>query len=162
MSTSLLSHGFGLEGYDYVRQSFAAGSLIFTIRPKPKLVRCPCCQSFDVIRKGVFERWLRTVPIGFKPVWLLVKVPIIFCRRCGCVRRIDLRIAEPRRWYTRAFERFVQALSESMTMLDSASMLGIDWEGVKEIVRHKLARPYFLSFATSPPLKSASVRGTST
>lgn len=58
MSTSLLYHAFGLEGYDYVRQSFVAGSLIFTIRPKPKLVRCPCCRSFDVIRRGVFDRWL--------------------------------------------------------------------------------------------------------
>lgn len=34
-------HAFGLQGYDYVRQSFIVGSIIFWVKPKPKLVRCP-------------------------------------------------------------------------------------------------------------------------
>lgn len=142
MSTSLLYHAFGLEGYDYVRQSFVAGNIIFWVRPKPKLVRCPVCRSFDVIGRGRAERWLRTVPIGFKPVWLVVDVPRVECRVCGCIRRIALGIAEPRRWYTKAFERFALTLSRMMTMLDVASLLGIGWDGVKDILRRNLRRRF--------------------
>ena len=81
MSTSLLYHAFGLEGYGYVRQSFVAGSVILRIKPKAKLIRCPACKSFDVIRQGEKDRWLRTVPIGGKPVWLAVETPQVECRR---------------------------------------------------------------------------------
>jgi hypothetical protein len=70
MSTCFLYHAFGLHSYDYVRQSFVHGSIAFTVRPKP--VRCPNCRSFDVIRRGSSERKLRTVPIGGKPIWLMV------------------------------------------------------------------------------------------
>ena len=41
MSTGLPYHPFDLQGY--VRQSYIVGSLIFSMRLKPKLVRCPCC-----------------------------------------------------------------------------------------------------------------------
>lgn len=142
MSTSLLYLAFGLEGYDYVRKSFVAGSMIFYVRPKAKLVRCPCCKSWDVIRRGSSERWLRTVPIGFKPVWLAVDVPRIECRTCGSVRRIDVGIAEPRRWYTRAFERFALALTKVMTMLDVATLLGIGWDCIKDIFKRHLRKRF--------------------
>ena len=142
MSTSFIYHAFGLQGYDYVRQSFVAGSVILWIRPKAKLIRCPRCKSFKVIRRGSAERWLRTVPIGFKPVWLAVDVPRVQCRDCGCTRRIDINIAEPRRWYTRAFERFVLTLTKMMTMLDVANMLGIGWDCVKDIFKRHLRRRF--------------------
>ncbi|NDV24985.1 ISL3 family transposase [Desulfovibrio sp. JC022] len=147
MSTSLLYHAFGLSGYDYVRQSFVAGNVIFDIRPKSKLIRCPECGSRKVIRRGEFERWLRTVPVGPKPVWLCVSAPRVECRKCNCVRRIDLKIAEPRRWYTRAFERFVLSLTKMMTMLDVADLLGIGWDGVKSIFKRHLQRRF-----GNPPL----------
>lgn len=56
MSTSFIYHAFGLQGYDYVRQEFLAGNVVFTIRPKGQLVRCPECGSRNVIRRGVSER----------------------------------------------------------------------------------------------------------
>jgi transposase len=142
MSTSFLYHAFGLQGYDYVRQDFTAGKVILTIRPKGRLVRCPVCKSWDVVRRGTFTRWLRTVPIGFKPVWLSIEAPRIECRSCGHVRRIDLKIAAPRRWYTRAFERFVLALSRVMTLLDVARLLGIGWDSAKDILKRHLQRRF--------------------
>lgn len=138
MSTSWVYHVLGLEGYDSIRQSFEAESVTFHVRPQPELVRCPCCGSRDVIRRGSFERRLRTVPIGWKPVWLVVDVPRVQCRACDCVRRIDLRIAEPRRWYTKAFERFALSLTKVMTILDVAALLGIGWDGVKDILERHL------------------------
>jgi transposase len=95
-----------------------------------------------VVKRGRYERWLRTVPIGFKPVWLCVDVPRVECRDCGGIRRIDLRIAEPRRWYTRAFERFALTLTRMMTMLDVSTLLGIGWDGVKAIFKRHLLRRF--------------------
>ncbi len=142
MSTSFLYHAYGLQGHDYVRQSFVAGSIIFWVKPTEKLVRCPECKSFHVIKRGTSERWLRTLPIGFKPVWLAIEVPRVECRDCGCLRRIDIRIAEPRRWYTKAFERYVLSLAKVMTMLDVAKLLGIGWDGVKDIFKRHLHRKF--------------------
>jgi transposase len=134
MSTSFLYHAFGLPGYDYVRQEFVGGNIFLHVRPKGTLVCCPCCRSRNVVHRGVSERWLRTVPVGFKPVWLVVEVPRIGCASCGLVRRIELRIAEPRRRHTKAFERFVLALTKAMTMLDVSRLLDVGWDVVKDIL----------------------------
>lgn len=147
MSTSFIYHAFGLQGYDYVRQDFIAGNVILTIQPKDRLVRCPECRSWNVVRRGTFERWLKTVPIGFKPVWLAVKVPRIKCRDCSCIRRIDLKIADARRWHTKAFERYAQALSRKMTMQDVADLLGVGWDVIKDIQKRDLIKRF-----SKPPL----------
>jgi transposase len=97
MSTSFLYHAFGLHGYDYVRQTFVAGSIHFHARPKPKLLRCPACGCKEVFRRGSTERWLKSVPIGFKPIWLVIETPRVTCRKCGLTRRIDIGLAESRR-----------------------------------------------------------------
>ena len=89
MSTSFLYHAFGLPGYDYVRQEFVGGNVLLHVRPKGRLIRCPSCRSRNVLHRGVSKRWLRTVPVGIKPVWLVVEVPRIGCASCGLVRRID-------------------------------------------------------------------------
>lgn len=142
MSTSFIYHAFGLQGYDYVRQDFVAGNVILTIQPKGRLVRCPECGSWNVVRRGSFERWLKTVPIGFKPVWLVIKVPRVKCCDCSCVRRIDLKIADPRRWHTKAFERYAQALSRKMTMQDVAELLGVGWDVIKDIQKRDLIKRF--------------------
>ncbi|WP_231856541.1 transposase family protein [Pseudodesulfovibrio piezophilus] len=74
MSTSFICHAFGLRGYDHVRQDFIAGNIILKVQLKDDLIRCPCCHSRDIIRYGFAERWVQTVPIGFKPVWLVIPV----------------------------------------------------------------------------------------
>ena len=138
MSTSFIYHALGLSGYDYVRQDFVAGNVLIYVRPKAKLIKCAQCKHRHVIRKGNCERWLRTVPIGFKPLWIVVDVPRVQCRKCGCVRRIKLSIAQPRRWHTRKFERYVQSLARMMTMLDVSTLLGIGWDTVKDIFKRDL------------------------
>ena len=140
MSTSFLYHALGLSDYDYVSQNFLAGSTIFHVRPKWRLVRCPVCKSKAVIRKGCCIRRLRTVPIGRKPIWLHVEIPRIFCPECNCVRQINIVIAQPRKSYTRSFARFVIALSRLMTLKDIAAFLNVSWDLVKDIVKSRLAR----------------------
>lgn len=112
------------------------------IDPKPKMIRCPDCDSFNIIRRGCFERRLRTVPIGFKPVWLLVRVPRVECRACGCLRRINLRIVDQRRSYTKGFARLVLGLARMMPLKDIAILLGVGWDLVKDIFKSWLMRRF--------------------
>jgi transposase len=139
MSTSFIYHAFGLQGYEYVHQKFEGGSVIIHARPKWRLLRCPQCGCEKVIRRGMCLRKLRSVPIGHKPVWLMIGVPRLKCLGCGCIRRIRLSIAEPRRSYTRAFARYVLALAKVMTLKDIARLLGIGWDCVKDILKRHLA-----------------------
>lgn len=142
MSTSFIYHAFGLQGYEYVHQKFEDGSVVIRVRPRWRLVRCPACRSKEVVRRGLYLRKLRCQPIGRKPVWLMVEVPRVRCALCGCVRRIHLGIAEPKRSYTRAFARYVLDLTKVMTLKDVSRFLGIGWDCVKDILKRNLARRF--------------------
>lgn len=142
MSTSLLYHAFGLKKYDYVSTEYEGGQIKFNLRPKPSLLVCPVCGSHDVVNGGHVLRDIKTLPIGRKPVILGLEIPRIKCCRCGCVRQIELGIADPKRSYTKAFGRFVVELSRSMTMLDIASFLQISWDCVKDIIKRRLVERF--------------------
>ena len=149
MSTSFIYHGLDLQSYDYVRQKFSGDGVTFTVRPKWRLLRCPVCKSKRVTRRGQYLRTLRSVPIGRKPIWLLVEVPRVYCRACGCVRRIRLGIADCRRSYTRAFARSILDLAKVMTLKDVARLLGVGWDCIKDILKRNLPRRF-----SRPPLKA--------
>lgn len=142
MSTSLLYHAFGMRGYSYVHQNFLAGNIIFKAKPQPKLVRCSNCNSKKVIKRGQYERWVKTVPIGNKPVWIIIPVPRVECKKCGLVRRIDIQIADKRRWYTRAFERLALMLCKTMTLKDVAEFLEVGWDTIKDIQKRYLSKKF--------------------
>jgi len=62
MSTSLLYHGFGIQGYKYVRTHYENGSVLFTIRQNTKEMRCAACGSWRVFSRGQVWRRFRSVP----------------------------------------------------------------------------------------------------
>jgi transposase len=64
MSTSLLYHGFGIRGYEYVRTDYLGGEVIFTIHQDPDDCRCSACGSRDVTSRGHAERQFVSLPIG--------------------------------------------------------------------------------------------------
>jgi transposase len=55
---------------------------------------------------------------------------------------VEITFADPRRTYTRAFERYALELSRSMTILDVARHLGVSWDVVKDIQKRDLSRRY--------------------
>ena len=142
MSTSLLYHAFGVRGYSYQKTEYGEGNVTFTLKQPRESYRCPECGSEDVIGRGVTPRTFRTVPIGSKPVFLAFSVPRVECRSCGVVRQVKLRFADPRRSYTRSFERYALELSRRMTIQDVARHLDISWDVIKEIQKQDLKRRF--------------------
>jgi transposase len=133
MSTSLLYHGWGIIGYHYRSQRFEGGQVFFRIDKPREHWRCSCCGSDEVWSQGTTARTFRTLPIGGKPVLLEFHVPRLFCQACGVVRQIKLGFADPKKHYTRAFERYVLDLSRHMTIKDVAEHLQVSWDTVKDI-----------------------------
>jgi transposase len=142
MSTSLLYHGFGIRGYQYVRTEYKGGAVIFTIQQDPKDCRCSECRSSRVIRKGQVERLFRALPIGGKPVFILLAIQRVLCLSCGLLRQVRLGFADVRRSHTRAFERYALELSRHMTIKDVALHLGVNWGTIKNIQKRNLSRRF--------------------
>ena len=142
MSTSLLYHGFGLVGYRYVRQTFREGRVAFHIEQPRERLRCSHCGDTDVWAQGGLQRTFRTVPIGSKPVDLHFKVPRVLCFGCGKTRQVKLGFADPKKHYTRSFERYALELSGHMTIQGVAQHLQVSWDTIKEIQARSLLRRF--------------------
>jgi transposase len=142
MSTSLLYHAFGLRGYDYVKTEYQEGGVIFTLCQRPHTYRCPVCNSRDVHPRGHQERRFKAVPIGHKPVTVVLPIPRVECPRCGLIRQVPVAFADPRRSYTRAFERYALELGRLMTMQDVARHLQVGWDTIKDIQKRDLYRRF--------------------
>jgi transposase len=142
MSTSLLYHAFGVRGYQYVRTEYAGGQVRFAIRQPRQALRCPACGSRAVRPRGAIERQFRTLPIGRRPVLIHFPVPRVACQDCGLIRQVAIDFADPRRSYTKAFERYALDLSRVMTILDVARHLGVSWDVIKDIQKRDLERRF--------------------
>jgi len=142
MSTSLLYHAFGLRGYRHVRSSFADGRVTFGIRQPRDQLRCSVCGSDNVWAQGSVPRTFRTVPIGSKPVQIEFAVPRVHCFGCGLIRQVKLRFADPRKGYTRSFERYALDLSRHMTIQAVAQHLQVSWDTIKDIQAVSLRRRF--------------------
>jgi transposase len=142
MSTSLLYHAFGIRGYQYTRTDYQGGQVIFSIHQEPQTCRCSACGSRDVKPRGHVIRRFRTVPIGRRASIVALPIPRVECPNCGLIRQVAVSFADPRRTYTKAFERYALELSRSMTILDVARHLGVGWDLIKEIVKRDLSRRF--------------------
>jgi transposase len=142
MSTSLLYHAFDIRGYDYLSTAYEGGQVGFTIGQRPHTRRCSVCGSRDVAPRGHQQRTFRTVPIGGKPVTITLAIPRVACPRCDLIRQVPVDFADPRRSYTRAFERYALDLSRLTTIQDVARHLQVGWDIIKDIQKRDLQRRY--------------------
>jgi transposase len=142
MSTSLLYHAFGIVGYQYVSQRFQEGRVNFRIEQQRERLRCPQCGCDDVWKRGHQERTFRTVPIGPKPASVTLDVARVWCPVCDCVRQVKIGFADPKKRYTRSFERYALELSRHMTIQDVAEHLQVSWDTIKDIQASNLQRRF--------------------
>lgn len=56
--------------------------------------------------------------------------------------QVPVSFAEPRRSFTRAFERYALDLSRRMTIQDVAQHLGVSWDVIKDIQKRDLQRRF--------------------
>ena len=59
MSTSLLHHAFGIAGFHCTSKEYESGQVVFHIKPGDHPLRCPCCNSTNVILRGQKQRCFR-------------------------------------------------------------------------------------------------------
>ncbi len=142
MSTSLLYHGWGLRGYHHVAADYAQGAIVFRVRQNDDALCCGNCGGRNVMRQGVVVRRFKALPIGRKPVWIELPVQRLWCADCNKTRQVKLAFADPRRSYTRGFERYALELSRHMTIQDVARHLGVSWDVIKDIQKRYLTRRF--------------------
>lgn len=142
MSTSFLYHVYGIRGYEHARIDYKGGQTIFTIRQDPKTYRCSACGSAQVQSRGQVERHFRTLPVGDRPTVVILPIPRVECQACGVVRQVKVSFADPRRSYTKSFERYVLELCRRMTIRDVALHLGVSWDVIKDIQKRDLSHRY--------------------
>ncbi len=82
------------------------------------------------------------MPIGSRMTAVVLPIPRVECRVCGVVRQVKIPFADPRRSYTKSFERYALELSRSMTIRDVAFHLNVGWDLIKEIQKRDLLRRY--------------------
>ena len=140
MSTSLMFHAFGARRHDYLRTEYRQGAIYFHIETKSSKRRCVCCGSRQVTLHGTETQTLRTLPIGSRPVFLVLHLHDLHCRKCGAIRQEDRIVAAPMKRYTKAFGRFVLGLCKKMTISDVARHLGMGWHTVKGILKEHLEK----------------------
>ena len=109
---------------------------------KTDVCRCSVCGSENVWRQGSVTRPFRTLPIGRKPVTLRAEIPRLLCHDCGTTRQAVIGFAEPRRTYTKSFERYVLELPQYMTIKDVSEHLGVSWDVVKDIQKRYLHKKF--------------------
>ena len=142
MSTQVLYHGFGIRGYRHVRMETRQGRLTFTVEQPREKIRCPVCGSDHVHLRGGKTRSWKCLPIGNRPVSVEMYVPSLECQECSARRQMAVTFAEPKRSYTKNFERYILDLSHSMTIEDIARHLGVGWDLVKDITKRHLNHRY--------------------
>lgn len=142
MSTSLLYHAFGIVGYHYRSQQFHGGKVTFHIEQPRERLGCPQCGCEDVWIRGHEERTFRTVPIGAKPTFVTLDVARVWCPVCDRVRQVKIGFADPKKRYTRSFERYALDLSRHMTIADVAEHLQVSWDTIKDIQAKNLQRRF--------------------
>lgn len=142
MSTSLLYHTWGIRGYTYVHTRYEKGCTLFRVEQEEPSLRSACCGSREVNKRGATERTFRTTPVGNRPIVIELPVQRVECLECGVVRQVNVPFAQPRRSYTKGFERYALDLSRHMTIQDVAHHLNVSWDTIKDIQQRYLHRRF--------------------
>ncbi len=142
MSTSLLYHGLGIQGYRYRSTEYLPAEIVFTVDQDRKFWRCSACGAANVRPKGRNLREFRAPPLGGKDVTIRFAVPRVHCRECGALRQVKVAFADERLRYTRAFARFALRLCRLMTIKDVAMFLHVSWDVIKGIHKRDLQRRF--------------------
>jgi transposase len=143
MSNSVLFHTQGVRGFDHKKWDWSGGTATAHIVRQPGRFRCPSCGSADVTATPVGERTVRGLPVGSKPLDLVVSMHRLKCHDCAAFRMESLEFLPGSHAHiTRALQRTVVELRSHMSISAVAEYFGLDWKTVKNAEKEHLRRKY--------------------
>lgn len=142
MSTSLLYHAWKIRDCKYLKTEYKGGGVQIHMEYKPAALKCPDCGSTHSIKKGTKLRSFLALPIGSKPVVLLLHQQRILCLKCNALRWVQPAFANGTDRHIKAFVRYVLDLLRSMNIQDVAKHLGVSWTFVKDIQKDYLQKNF--------------------
>jgi transposase len=107
------------------------------LRPKARLLRCPCGKQ---VRGGYDRRrrrW-RHLDLGCCRLWLVYEIRRLDCPACG-IRTEELPWARPGARHTRDFEDMVVWLAQRTDRTSVATLMRCSWETVTAIINRGVA-----------------------
>ncbi len=142
MSTSVLYRALGIRGYKHRSIREQRGEIVLRVCHDGSELNCSQCGGSNISRRGTVPRSWSAVPVGNRPVTVFADVPRIECHDCQTEPVVPVPFADPRKSYTRSFERLVLDLRQSMTLRDVARHLRVsDWL-VRDIEKRWLGRHF--------------------
>lgn len=108
---------------------------------------CPQCGHNHLVKNGFRVRDFIGLPIGGKKLIIRMKVQRYKCKNkeCDYDRQEAIPFATGSRSYTHRFAKYVVGLLKGMPLKDTANLLGVSWDTIKEIHANHLEYHY------SPP-----------
>jgi transposase len=107
MSTSLLYNRHGAKSLIYLSRRFFDGAEHIYTKIKDKYIVCPLCKGNNVIKKGVIDREIISLPTGNKPSIIHVKVNRVLCKDCMEIHNVDIGFCYPYKSYSKQFAKFI-------------------------------------------------------
>lgn len=155
MSTiSFLQNAFNIQGVALKKTTYKGNTITFQVSLNDKFLKCSCCKSSNVIKKGGSYRNLSNGKIGKKESFVSVFSHRLQCKDCGLTKQASIPFSWRYKSYTRSFASQALGLSKEMTMLAVSKYLGVSWKIIKEIHKNHLLRKY-----SRPNLKDISEIG---
>jgi len=113
------------------------GEIEVSLRPKARLLRCPCGKRFQSIYDRRRRRW-RHLDLARARLWLAYDIRRIDCPDCG-VTTEELPWARPGARHTRDFEDMVLWLAQRTDRTSVATLMRCAWETVTTIINRGVA-----------------------
>lgn len=144
MISSFLYHAWGLYTHKCTREEYKGNTIILHVEAKDRKKECPKCGHRHLVKHGFRIRDFIGLPIGGKKVIIRMKVQRYKCKNkdCDYDRQEKIPFATGICGYTHRFAKYVVDLLRGMTLKDTANLLGVSWDIVKEIHTRHLENHY--------------------
>ncbi|OSC22262.1 ISL3 family transposase, partial [Mycolicibacillus koreensis] len=113
------------------------GEIEVSLRPKARLLRCPCGKRSRSLYDRRRRRW-RHLDLARARLWLVYDIRRIDCPNCG-VTTEELPWARPGARHTRDFEDMVLWLAQRTDRTSVATLMRCAWETVTAIINRGVA-----------------------
>lgn len=156
MNSSFLYHAWGLYNHQCTKEEYKGNTIILHLKTQKRQKVCPKCGGRHLVKNGYRLRDFIGLPIGGKKTKIRMKVQRYKCKNenCDYDQQENIPFATGRRSYTHRFANYVVDLLKAMTLKDTANLLNITWDTVKDIHLNYLERHY-----SSPSLKGVDCIG---